>query len=157
MFLIPEMETGIFTLWSLVHIFSGVILAFLFSLKAIRLIEFAGFLAIVPLIFVNNPAIKIISLVVIFISILAFVVKHFLEKKKKFSLFLDILLTLFLLILWELIEYLTYPITNFGAESTLNKVFDVIFGFCGFLVAYILIHRKRKMKIKRKRKSQQFL
>ncbi|MDD5699696.1 MAG: hypothetical protein PHH00_00685 [Candidatus Nanoarchaeia archaeon] len=148
------METGIFTLWTLVHIFSGVILALLFSLKEIRLIEFAGFLAIVPLIFVNNPAVKIVSLTVIFISILAFVAKHFLEKKKEFSLFLDIILTLFLLILWELIEYLTYPITKFGAESTLNKIFDVIFGFCGFLAAYILIHRKRKMKIRHKKKSQ---
>ena len=148
------MEVGIITLWTLVHIFSGVVLAFLFSLKDIRLIEFAGFLAL-PLLLVDNPAIKIVSLAVIFISIVAFVVKRFSKNKRGLSLSWDIIFTLFLLILWELAEYLTFPITNFGAESTLNKIFDVLFGFCGFLAAYIIIHRKHIKKIsKHKRKSQ---
>ncbi len=147
------MEEVIFTIWTLVHILSGVVLAFLFSLKEIRLIEFAGVLALLPLFLVNNSAVKIVSLAVVFISILAFVVNR-LEKKKRFSLLLDIILTLFLLILWELIEYLTSPITGFGEESTMNKIFDVIFGFCGFLAAYIIIHKKHRIKINRKRKSQ---
>ena len=135
------------------HIFSGIVLAFLFSLKDIRFIEFTGFLAIIPL-FIGNPAVKIVSLAVIFISILAFVVNR-LEKKKKFTLLLDIILTLFLLILWEIAEYLTYPITHFGLESLVNKISDVVFGFGSFLVAYLLIHRKHKQKRqKHKRKSQ---
>lgn len=146
------MEVGIFTLWTFVHIFSGIVLAFLFSLKDIRLIEFAGLLAILPLI-IGNPAVKIVSLAVIFISIVAFVVNR-LEKKKKFTLLFDIILTLFLLILWEIAEYLTYPITHFGLESLVNKISDVVFGFGSFLVAYLLIHRKHKKKIKHKRKSQ---
>jgi len=147
------MEVGIFTLWTFVHIFSGIVLAFLFSLKDIRFIEFTGFLAIIPL-FIGNPAVKIVSLAVIFISILAFVVNR-LEKKKKFTLLLDIILTLFLLILWEIAEYLTYPITHFGLESLVNKISDVVFGFGSFLVAYLLIHRKHKQKRqKHKRKSQ---
>lgn len=149
------METGIFTLWTFAHIFSGIALGFLFSLKDIHLIEFAGFLAI-PLLFVDNPAVKIIALAVIFISIVAFVIKHF-SKKKHLSFLLDIIFTLFLLILWELAEYLTYPITHFGQESILNKISDVIFGFCGFLVTFLIIHRKHKKskkRIKHKRKSQ---
>jgi uncharacterized membrane protein YuzA (DUF378 family) len=159
---IINMEEGIFTLWTLVHIFSGIVLAFLFSLRDIRLIEFAGFLAI-PLLLVNNPAVNLISLVVIFISILAFVVKHFSKDKKELKLFLDVIFVLFLLILWELVEYLTFPITNSGAESALNKISDIIFGFCGFLIAYLIIHKKLKhkkqkhKKQKHKKKSQQFL
>jgi len=150
------MEVGIITLWTLVHIFSGIVLAFLFSLRDIHLIELAGLLAI-PLLLVDNPAIRIVCLAVIFISILAFVVKHFSKKKDGFSFIIDIIFTLFLLILWELAEYLTFPMTNFGGESTLNKIFDVVFGFCGFLVAYLLIHKKKYKKQKHKRKSQQFL
>ena len=147
------METGIFTLWSIVHIFSGIILAFLFSLKEIRLIEFAGLLAI-PLVFVGNSAVTVVSLVVIFISILAAVVNR-MEKKKKFSLFLDVVLTLSLLILWEVAEYLTYPITHFGGESLINKISDVMFGFCGFFIAYIFLHKRRKMKAGRARRKSQ--
>ena len=150
------MEVGIITLWTLVHIFSGVVLAFLFSLKDIHLIEFAGFLAL-PLLLVDNPAIRIVSLAVIFISIVAFVVKHFSKKKGGFSFIIDIIFTLFLLILWELTEYLTFPMTNFGGESAMNKIFDVIFGFCGFLVAYLIIHKKKHKKQKHRKKSQQFL
>lgn len=146
------MEVGIFTTWTFVHIFAGITLAFLFSLKDIRLIEFTGFLAI-PLLFIGNPAVTLISLAVIFLSIVAFVVNR-LEKKKKFTLLLDIILTLFLLILWEIAEYLTYPITHFGLESLVNKISDVVFGFCSFLVAYFILHRKHKKKIKSKRKSQ---
>ncbi len=149
------MEEGIFTLWSIVHIFSGVVLGFLFSLKEIRLIEFAGFLAIIPLLLVNSPTVKLISLAVIFISILAFVVNRISKKKTIFHLSIDIVLTLFLLILWEIAEYLTYPITHFGTESTLNKTSDVIFGFLGFLITYLVIHWKFINKNKKHRKKSQ--
>jgi len=146
------MEEGILSLWTLVHIFSGVVLAFLFSLKKVKLIEFAGLLAL-PFIFLHNPPVQIVSLVIVFISGFAFVVKRVSKKKDGFSLVLDIILTLFLLILWELAEYLTYPITHFGEESLLNRTSDIIFGFAGFLITYPFLHRARKRRRHKRRKN----
>jgi len=136
------MEEGIFTLWSIVHIFSGTTLAFLFSLRQIKLMEFAGVFAI-PFLFIDNTALRIISLVIVFFSAAALVIKRS-SKKKEPPLILSIIIILFLLILWEIFEYITSPITGFGKESTKNRISDVVFAFLSFSTTYIIIHIKRK-------------
>ena len=146
------METGVLTLWSLVHLASGILLAFLFSYKFTRFIEFAG-IAFVPLLFVNFTPIRIISLVIIFISFFAFLETYSSNKTKKPNFEIDIPLALFLLILWEVFEFITSPFTNFGNESILNHTSDVIVGFIGFLSLFLFINRNKKGKRKSKKRS----
>jgi len=148
------MEEGIFTLWTLVHISSGVVLAFLLSLRHIKLIEFAGFFSI-PFLFIDYIPIKIVSLVIIVISGIALATKHFSKRKKELHFNWSIIVTLFLLILWELFEYSLSPIIRFGEESLKNRISDVIVGLVGFLITYIFIHLKRKHKKNKHRKKSQ--
>ncbi len=143
------MEEGIFTLWSLVHVFSGIVLAFLFSLRRIKLIEFAGIFAL-PLLFLNYTPARIISMAVVSVSLIALFTKHFSNRKEGPTLFHSVIFAFLLLVLWEVFEYLTSSITLFGIESFRNRVSDIVIGFGGFIAVYPIIHRKMHGKKRKK-------
>jgi hypothetical protein len=146
------METGVFTLWSLVHFFTGVALGFMFSVKWTRIIEGAGILAI-PFVFLGSPAIKMIALAVMVISVITYMIEYFSIRKKKLSVSENILFALSLLIIWEIIEYLTSPVTNFGSENLLNHTSDIVVGFIPFLLTYFLLGLKNRKKKHKKSKK----
>lgn len=144
------MEEGVFTLWSIAHFFTGIVLAFVFSVKQTRLIGIFGIFAI-PFIFIPYfPVdVKIVALVVVFIAITAFVISYFYKKGRKFKNFQNIIFASFLLVLWEIFEYLTSPTTQFGAESPINKISDLIIGFTGFIIVYLYFRKQPKNKHKK--------
>lgn len=147
------MENGVLTLWSIVHVFSGIVLAFLFSLKRIKLIEFAGFFAL-PFLLINYTPVRIVSMVIIFISLIALFTKHFSKRKNGPTFFHSIIFAFSLLVIWEFFEYFTSPFTNFGVESFVNKISDIVVGFAGFMAVYPFVHRKIKHKKKHRKKLQ---
>ncbi len=138
------METGLFTLWSIVHLLVGIIFAFIFSNKFLKIIEYAGVIALFPLFFIDNATVKIISLAVITLALFALIMEYLAARRKKLKKFQRIGLVLFLILGWEIFEYFTSSITGFGAESLANRAADIVIGFAGFILTFTLLNKVKK-------------
>jgi uncharacterized membrane protein YuzA (DUF378 family) len=138
------MEEGLFTLWSIAHLLVGIIFAFVFSNKFLKIIEYAGVIALYPLFFIDNAAVKIISLTVIILALFAFVIEYLAARRRKLKKLQAAILVMVLIFAWEIFEYFTFSITGFGAESLANRAADIVIGFAGFILTFIFLHKIKK-------------
>jgi hypothetical protein len=143
------MEEGVFTLWSIVHFFSGIAFAFMFSLKWINLIKYAG-IFVAPFFLINNIPLTIICTTIIFVSVIAWILDYFSKKGKNLSYSESLLCAFSLFTIWEFFEYLTSPITGFGAESFVNKTSDLVIGFGTFLLVFFFLKGKLGKRLSKK-------
>lgn len=138
------METGLFTLWSIAHFLGGVVLAFIFSRKWLKVIKYAGILFLFPLFFINNASMRIISLTIIIFAIFAIIIGYLSSKRKKLNKYQSVVIVLVLILGWEIFEYFTYSLIGLWAESLANRVADIVIGFAGFILTFILLHKIKK-------------
>ena len=138
------MEEGLFSLWSIAHLLVGIIFAFIFSNKFLKIIEYVGVIALFPLFFINNTTVRIISLTIITLAVFALIMESLATRRKKLSKFQSMGLVLFLILGWEIFEYFTFSITGFGAESLANRTADIVIGFAGFILTFTFLHKIKK-------------
>ena len=138
------MEEGLFTLWSIAHLLVGIIFAFILSGKFLKTVQYIGVIVLFPLFFFDNVTVKIISLTVVILSAFALIMGRLAVRRKELNKSQSIGLVLLLIFGWEIFEYFTFSITGFGAESLANKAADIVIGFAGFILTFILLHKIKK-------------
>ena len=138
------MEEGLFTLWSIAHLLVGVAFAFVLSDKFLKVIQYAGIIALFPLFFIDNTTVKIISSVIIFLAVLALIMGRLAVRRKKLNKLQAGILVMVLILGWEIFEYFTFSITGFEAESLANRAADIVIGFVGFILTFTFLHKIKK-------------
>ncbi|HLC95883.1 MAG TPA: hypothetical protein VJH97_00995 [Candidatus Nanoarchaeia archaeon] len=83
-----------------------------------------------------------------FFSGVAFGIIFNFRKLRKTTPLRSAIITLLLLIAWELFERYALAGIEFGRELIRNRIADVVIGFAGFMITYILL-KKHPLKVLR--------